>query len=97
MGIGIALSIAGAVFQNQAVHDVVRVLPSVDRSSLRAAITGVDSTYFASLPTSDQANVLGAIAEALSSVYLIVIVAGAVTIIVSCFLGVRCASRRFEH
>ena len=43
MGIVISLAIAGTIFQNRAVSNVVSILPSVDTSSLHSAITGTDS------------------------------------------------------
>lgn len=89
MGIVVSLAIAGAIFQNQALSKIVRVLPHVDKASLREAITGTDSTYISSLPPADRAKVIGGIADAIGSVYIVVIVAGATTVVLACFLPVR--------
>lgn len=88
MGIVIALAIAGAIFQNLAVSNVLSVLPDANKSDLRQAITGTDSNYFATLPPSQRVMVITGIASALSSVYIVVIVGGAVTVILACFLPV---------
>ena len=98
MGIVISLAIAGAIFQNQAVSNVLSVLPNVDESSLRGAITGTDSTYFSTLSHSDRAQVIGAIVAALSSVYIVIIAGGGLVVIIACFLPVSCQIlRRSNH
>ena len=86
MGIVISLAIAGAIFQNRAVSNVVSILPGVDVSSLRSAITGTDSTYFASLSREERVSVVREIVKALSDVYIIVIVAGATVFLLAVFL-----------
>ena len=88
MGIVIALAIAGAIFQNLAVSNVLSVLPEANRSNIRQAITGTDSNYIATIPPSQRVMVISAIAAALSSVYIVVIVGGAVTVVLACFLPV---------
>lgn len=90
MGIVISLAIAGAIFQNQAVSNVFSILPNVEESSLRGAITGTDSSYFSTLSPSDRAHVISAIATALSSVYIVVIAGGATVVVIACFLPVGC-------
>lgn len=88
MGIVVSLAIAGAVFQNEAFRKVVSVLPNVDRGSLREAITGTNSAYFDTLSNSDRDQLLSGVVSALSSVYVVVIVAGAVTVLVAFLLPV---------
>lgn len=88
MGIVVSLAIAGAVFQNHAFSKVVSILPDVDKSRLREAIIGTDSTYFGILSASDRSRLLDAIVSALSSVYVVVIVAGATTLLIACVLPV---------
>ena len=92
MGIVISLAIAGAVFQNRAVSNILSILPDANESSLRQAITGTDSGYLATLSSTDSVRVIGAVVSALSSVYIVVIVGGAVTVILACFLPVCRAS-----
>lgn len=88
MGIVISLAVAGAIFQNQALSNVLSVLPNVDEASLRGAIIGTDSTYFSTLPPTDRAQVIRGIVAALSSVYVVLVCTGAVVVIIACFLPV---------
>ena len=86
MGIVISLAVAGSIFQNRAVANVVRVLPGVDKTRLRSAITGTDSAYFASLAYDERMRVVNGIVKALSDVYIVVMVAGAVVVLLAVFL-----------
>ena len=86
MGIVISLTIAGAIFQNRAVIYVVRILPGVDISSLRTAITGTNSAYLASLSHAERGRVVDGIVKALDDVYIVVIIAGALVVSLALFL-----------
>lgn len=86
MGIVISLAVAGAIFQNRAIGNVVSVLPEVDISSLRSAITGTNSAYFASLSPTERRSVVDGIVKALNDVYVPVIVAGATVVLLAGFL-----------
>lgn len=86
MGIVVSLAIAGSIFQNRAVANVVRVLPNVDTDQLRSAITGTDSAYFTSLGSMERIKVVEGIVKALSDVYIVVMVAGAVVVLLAIFL-----------
>ena len=86
MGIVISLAIAGAIFQNRAVSNVVSILSAVNTSSLRSAITGTDSAFFTTLSSGQRASVLGGIVKALSDVYIVVIFAGATVTLLAIFL-----------
>ncbi len=86
MGIVVSLAIAGSIFQNRAIANVVRVLPDVDTTLLRSAITGTDSAYFARLGSTERIQVVEGIVKALSDVYIVVIVAGAVVFVLAIFL-----------
>ena len=79
------LAIAGTIFQNRAVSNV-SILPGVDTSSLRSAITGIDRAYFASLSRGERVTVVGGILMALSDVYIVVIIAGATAVLLAMFL-----------
>ena len=85
MGIVISLAIAGAIFQNRAVSNVLSILPDANESSLWQAITGMDSSYLATLSSTDRVRVISAVVSALSSVYIVVIVGGAVTVLPASF------------
>ena len=86
IGIVISLAIAGAIFQNRAISNVVSILPAVDTSSLRSAITGTNSAYFASLSPAERGGVVDGIVKALGDVYVPVIVAGATVVLLAIFL-----------
>ena len=86
MGIVISLAVAGSIFQNRAVANVVRVFPGVDKTRLRSAITGTDSAYFASLASAERMQLVTGIVKALSDVYIVVMVAGAVVVVLAIFL-----------
>ena len=86
MGIVISLAIAGAIFQNRAVDNVVSIIPGVNTSSLRSAITGTDSTYFTSLSRDERVSVVDGVVRALGDVYIVVIIAGAIVILLAVFL-----------
>ncbi len=86
MGVAVSLAIAGAIFQNRAVSNVVSVLAGIDISSLHSAITGIDSTYFASLSPAEREGVVDAIVKALNGVYVVVIIAGATVLLLAIFL-----------
>lgn len=48
-GIALSLSISGAVFINTALHSLQKLLPSVPRQQLQAAISGTSGNFFATL------------------------------------------------
>ena len=86
MGIVISLAIAGAIFQNRAVSNVVSSLPGVNTSNLRSAITGTNSAYFGTLSRGERVKVVDGIVKALSDVYIVVIIAGATVVLLAVFL-----------
>ena len=90
MGIVVSLAIAGAVFENEAFHKVLVIMPNVDRSTLRQGITGTDSSYFTTLTTTNRTRVLDAVILALGSVYIVVMIAGAFVLVIACLLPVSC-------
>ena len=96
LGIVVSLAIAGAIFENQAVDHVARTLPSYPRDQLRSAITGTYSSFLSSLNSPQtEKEVIHGIVEALSSVYIVVMVAGAVVTIIAILLPVRSPPFRF--
>lgn len=79
---------ASSVFQNRAVANVVRILPDTHTATLRSAITGTGSTYFATLAPEDRTRVVAGIVKALSNVSFAVMVAGVAVVILAIFLPV---------
>lgn len=82
-GIGIGLSIAGAVFVNQAVAGLQMVLPDLDRAQLIAAVSGTSSEVFDQLSSSAREAALDSIVDALRKVFVLVYVGAAVGLICS--------------
>ena len=88
MGIVVSLAVAGAIFQNRAFANVARILPDIDRSILRSAIAGSDSTYFGGFAPEQRKSVIEGIVEALRDIYIVVIIAGACVVLLALFLPV---------
>ena len=86
MGVAVSLAVAGTIYQNRALSNVVSALPGIDISRLQPAITGVDSAYFASLGPAEREGVVDGIVKALSDVYIVVMIAGATVFLLAMFL-----------
>nr|POE77914.1 efflux pump patc [Quercus suber] len=80
----IALSIANAVFLNRAQLGVSNVLPNLSGSQVTTIISDPTSPLLRNLSPETQNAVIGAIVHAMSKVYILAIVAGALTLIL-CF------------
>lgn len=88
LGIVLALAISGAVFQNKALDELLKLLPQMSRSQLRGAISGMNSGLFKQISADTRGHVLHAVVDAMSRTYYLVIAAGALTIIGSLFMKV---------
>jgi hypothetical protein len=86
IGITISLAIANSVFLNSAANKLAVILPDASSEEVKAAIAGVGSTLFKSLSDDVRQKVLHAIVEALNKSYILVMTAGALTIVLSVFL-----------
>lgn len=89
-GIALGLSLAGAVFINQAVDGLTGVLPGVPRSELQLAVSGTSGTYFQSLPEDLQDQAVDTIVGSLARVFILVYVGCAVTLVLSLLFTVSC-------
>ena len=85
-GVTIALAIANSIFLNGAEKNIEKVLPGVPVETIQAAIAGAGSEFVKSLSDTLRAQVLKAIVDAMSKTYILVIVAGALSLILSAFL-----------
>jgi hypothetical protein len=85
-GIAIMLAVANAVFLNKATNSIEQLLPDTPLGEVQAAISGVGSELFKNLSGELKRGVLEAIVESLNTVYILVIVAGAVTVVLCPFL-----------
>lgn len=85
-GITIALTIANSIFLNKAEKSLTAILPGTSRGQIDRAIAGAGSAFVADLDSDLQQRVLGAIVDAISPVYSLCIVAGAVVLVMSMFM-----------
>jgi hypothetical protein len=88
LGIVLALAVSGTVFQNKALDELQKILPSLPRGALRGAISGSNSDILKHLPVETKAKVLHAVVDAMSRTYYLVVAAGALTIVGSIFMKV---------
>ncbi|KAH8719434.1 putative MFS drug efflux transporter [Phaeosphaeriaceae sp. PMI808] len=86
MGVAIMLAIANAVFLNQVTIRVEQLIPDTSLPQVQAAIQGVGSELFKSSSENIRAAILQVIVDSLNKTYLLVVVAGAVTAILSLLL-----------
>jgi hypothetical protein len=85
-GIAFGLAIAGAVFVNGAVANLMVVLPDATREQLQMAISGTSGNYLASLSPAVGVAATDAIVDALCKVFILVYVAAAFSLVLSvCF------------
>ncbi|KAI9682290.1 MAG: hypothetical protein M1817_000344 [Caeruleum heppii] len=85
-GATISLAIANSVFLNQSATKITQILPDLPASTVREAIAGAGSAFFRSLAPDIRAEVLKAIVEAISQVYILVITEASLAIILSVFM-----------
>ena len=88
LGIALALAISGSIFQNKAVDGLRSVLPTVPIATLRNSVSGANSSLFQTLTPDVGARVLAVIVNALSYTYVLVITAGALSVLGSLFMSV---------
>ena len=78
----------GSVYQNRAIRNVSHILPTYTDAEIRQLVAGTYSNLFSSLPESIQSQVVQAIISAMTSVWTILMAAGALTVILALFLPV---------
>lgn len=83
LGITMALAIANTVFLNQSAEGIQKILPDMPHEDIQAAIEGAASDFAKSLRSNLQKRVLGAIVDAISTSYALVITAGALVAVLS--------------
>jgi hypothetical protein len=86
LGIAIMLAVANALFLNKATDGIQNLLPNTPLSEVQAAVSGAGSELFQSLTGSLRNDVLQAIVDSINSVYILLLVAGAVPIVLCPFL-----------
>jgi hypothetical protein len=83
LGITMALAIANTVFLNQSAEGIRKILPDMPDKDIQAAIEGAASDFVQNLSPDVQNRVLGAIVEAISTSYALVVTAGALVTVLS--------------
>jgi hypothetical protein len=82
----ITLSIANTVFLNKATSGLLRILPNASPDTIRSVITGVHQDELDHLGVREQ--VTAEIVASMSNVYVIIIIAGALTLVCTTFLAI---------
>ena len=86
------LSIAGTVFHNTAVKDVGEALPELSIDQIAQLAAGTSSPVFKRLSDSEKALVVTNITSAMKNVWLLFLVAAAMSFVFSLPLAVRSES-----
>ncbi|KIN06900.1 hypothetical protein OIDMADRAFT_150156 [Oidiodendron maius Zn] len=81
LGITLSLAISGTVFQNVAFNRLVPLFPTEQSSFVRDIITGTSGGFLKTLDADLARRVLDVIIHAMSLTYILVLTAGAVTVI----------------
>ncbi|RGP63795.1 major facilitator superfamily general substrate transporter [Fusarium sporotrichioides] len=81
LGITLSLAISGSVFQSVAFENLVPLFPTEPASNVRDIIRGTSSKLLSTLSGSMKQRVLAIIIDAISKTYVLVITAGAVTVV----------------
>lgn len=80
VGTTIALAIANSVFLNESQNSIIHFLPNISIQEVEAVISGT-STLVSSLLAAEKVKVESAIVDAMGETYILVIVAGALTLL----------------
>jgi hypothetical protein len=70
------------------------VLPDIPIDDLRGAVSGANSGLLAQLPPAIRDEVLSVVVAAMSKTYILVIIAGVVTIVGSLFMSVSACAEK---
>lgn len=88
MGIVVFLAVAGTIYQNIAIKNVKRALPSASESDAVLVTVGTSNPVFERLAINDRTRVIAEIISAMSNVWALLIAGMALSFILSLFLGV---------
>ena len=86
-GITVFLAIMGTIYNNEALQNVQAVLPNAAPGDILQALTGTSSATFQQLDDATKNNVVNAIITSMGPVWLVLMTAGALSFILSFFLG----------
>jgi len=90
IGIVFGLSICGAVFINQALQSLQKLLPdTISETQIRALITGTSSNAIDVIPESYRTDAIAAVVQSLCKVFILAYVGAAAALVASVFLSRR--------
>ena len=90
LGITLSLAISGTIFQNVAFDRLVPLFPTEPSGFVRDIITGTSGGFLKTLDADLARRVLDVIIHAMSLTYILVLTAGAVTVIAAILMKVCC-------
>lgn len=82
-GVTIALAIANSLFLNESHERIQKLLPTTPSELIDQAIAGAAGDFVSSLTADEQTGVIHAIVDAMETTYILVIVAGVLTVLLS--------------
>ncbi|KAF2088014.1 major facilitator superfamily transporter [Saccharata proteae CBS 121410] len=86
VGIVFGLSIGGAVFINQSLHALQKILPDIPEATLRSLVSGTSSNAIDAVPLNMQPAAIAAIVDGLRQIFIPSYVAAAVALVTAVFL-----------
>lgn len=91
----IFLAMAGTIYQNLALQKVGKALPNLHAADITSLVAGTSSQTYKELSRRERDLVTPAVTDAMSNVWLFFLVAGALSFVLTPFLGVRRSSFSF--
>lgn len=88
VGITFFPSLSGNIFQNMGAKYISPLLPSDFSGNPRVILAGASGSEWQNFSEDVQARLVNAIVDAMSNVYIMIIIAGSITALLSPFLGV---------
>ncbi|KAF2836790.1 MFS general substrate transporter [Patellaria atrata CBS 101060] len=86
LGITLSLSISNSVFINRAMTLIGRIFPDAPKDIVQAAIAGVTGDLFTVITDAQRMEVLEAIVTAIKDACILVLAAGALSLVLACFM-----------
>ena len=84
--IAIFLAVANSIFLNRAVDEIQDILPNASRSTLQAAISGVEAQIFRDLPEDTKKQVGDRVSDAIRDVWALALAAAVLSFITAAFM-----------
>lgn len=88
LGIVVFLAVAGTVYQNTAIKNIMSSVPGTSMDEVFKIIAGTSNPAFTALPPDVQTEVVAQIVKSMSGVWALLIAGMALSFVLSLFLGV---------